>query len=293
MRFSTGEKAVFRFAPSPNGGLHLGHALSALLNHDLARLSGGRFLLRMEDIDQVRCKPEFEDAIYRDLEWLGLSWEQPVRRQSEHFDAYQEALDGLKSRGLVYPAFMTRGEIKAHVDDAESHNVHWPRDPDGSPHYPPFDRDRNDDDRNERIRRGDKHTWRLNMNRALAELKQPLTFKSFDDDRIEIHPADPAKWGDVVLSRSDAPSSYHLSVTIDDSLQSVSHVVRGQDLLHATDIHRLLQVLLGLPEPVYHHHRLILGDDGRKLSKSLKDQSLTELRQKGFLRQDIRRLVGL
>lgn len=293
MIHTTGQKAVFRFAPSPNGALHLGHALSAMLNHDMAMTIGGRFLLRMEDIDLLRCKPEFVTSIYEDLSWLGLEWERPVRRQSEHLPFYQEALENLKERGLVYPAFMTRGEIKAHVADAESHGIDWPKDPDGSPHYPPFDRHRTDEDRKKRIESGMKHTWRLNMNRALAELSGPLDFLESGKGDERTIKVDPAQWGDVVLWRSDAPSSYHLSVTLDDALQGVTHVVRGVDLYASTAVHRMLQTLLGLPQPRYHHHRLIVGEDGKKLSKTLKDQGLSELRQQGKSAQFVRRLVGL
>ena len=293
MIHATGQKAVFRFAPSPNGALHLGHALSAILNFEMAQASGGRFLLRMEDIDIGRCKPEFETAIYDDLRWLGLEWELPVRRQSEHLIEYREALESLKRRGLVYPAFMSRGEIKAHVQDAENHGIDWPKDPDGSPHYPPFDRERGDSERNALIQSGAKHTWRLNMNRALAEVTYPLHFvdSGRGEDRTIL--ADPAQWGDVVLWRSDAPSSYHLSVTLDDALQGVTHGVRGVDLLASTSVHRLLQALMDLPQPHYHHHRLITGDDGKKLSKSLKDRGLSDLRQNGLSRDVVRQLVGL
>ena len=293
MIHTTGQKAVFRFAPSPNGALHLGHALSAILNFDMARAADGRFLLRMEDIDLGRCKPEFETAMYDDLHWLGLNWEMPVRRQSEHLSVYREALEGLKKRGLVYPAFMSRGEIKAHVQDAESHGIDWPKDPDGSPHYPPFDRTRSEGEREALIQSGAKHTWRLNMSRALAGVSRPLHFVDSGRGESRTVLADPAQWGDVVLWRSDAPSSYHLSVTIDDALQGVTHIVRGVDLFASTAVHRLLQELLCLPQPNYHHHPLITGEDGKKLSKSLKDRSLSELRESGLSSDVVRHLVGL
>ncbi|MBC7310987.1 MAG: tRNA glutamyl-Q(34) synthetase GluQRS [Rhizobium sp.] len=287
------QRPALRFAPSPNGLLHLGHALSALLNADKTEALGGRLLLRMEDIDVTRCTPEFEQAILEDLAWLGLDWEQPVRRQSEHFDDYRAALDALIARGLAYPAFMTRGEVKAHVAASEAQGRSWPRDPDGAPHFPPFERDLSDGERKARIAAGDRHAWRLDMGRAIEECGEPLSWTETGDGETGEIAADPAAWGDVVLWRSDAPSSYHLSVTVDDARQGITHVVRGLDLFHATSVHRLLQRLLDLPAPVYHHHRLILGADGRKLSKSEGDTGLRELRRQGLTSADIRRLVGL
>ncbi len=287
------EKPIFRFAPSPNGFLHLGHALSAFLNHDMAKNARGRFLLRIEDIDLSRCTPEFENMIYRDLCWLGLDWEKPVRRQSEHFDAYRDALDRLREMGLVYPAFLTRGEVKACVAAHEANGIIWPRDPDGSPLYPDDDRKRGQSERADLIARGVKHAWRLDVAKAIALIGKTLTWKETGNGHSGMITADPAIWGDVVLSRSDAPSSYHLSVVVDDALQDITHVVRGQDLYAATAIHRLLQELLDLPEPVYHHHRLILGDDGQKLSKSQGSTGIAALRDEGLRPDDIRRLVGL
>ncbi len=287
------QKPVFRFAPSPNGPLHLGHALSAFLNDNMARAADGRLLLRIEDIDLTRCTPEFEAGIYADLEWLGIEWEQPVRRQQKHFSEYQAALHSLIERGLVYPSFLTRGEVKTRVAAYERMGESWPRDPDGTPHYPADDRDRSDEERNTMLVSGLKHAWRLNMNRALDLIGEPLFWTETGDERKGEILAEPAAWGDVVLSRSDAPSSYHLSVVIDDALQGVTHVVRGLDLFHATSVHRLLQNLLNLPQPVYHHHRLVVDTDGRKLSKSEGDTGLAELRATGLSAADIRRLVGL
>jgi glutamyl-Q tRNA(Asp) synthetase len=290
---STRQNPVLRFAPSPNGLLHLGHALSALLNADMAAALGGRLLLRMEDIDVTRCTPEFERAIYEDLAWLGFDWERPVRRQSEHFDDYRTALDTLIARGLVYPTFLTRGEVKARVARAEADGRPWLRDPDGAPHYPTEERDLPDAERRRRIDAGTRHAWRLDMGRAIKECEETLFWTETGDGATGEIAADPAAWGDVVLWRSDAPSSYHLSVTVDDAGQGITHVVRGLDLFHATSVHRLLQHLLGLPAPVYHHHRLILGPDGRKLSKSEGDTGLSVLRGQGLTSADIRRLVGL
>lgn len=287
------QKPRFRFAPSPNGPLHLGHALSAILNHDLAIKAGGDFLLRIEDIDQARCTPDFETGILTDLRWLGLSWEEPVRRQSQHFPAYQSALQSLIDRGLVYPAFLTRGEVKARVAAGETSGKPWPRDPDGTPLYPPDDRERSVSERQRLLDAGLKHAWRLDMEKAIAEVNQPLQWRESGDSETGDILADPAAWGDVVLSRSDAPSSYHLSVVVDDAAQDITHVVRGLDLFHATSIHRLLQSLLGLPEPLYHHHRLTLGDDGRKLSKSQGDTGIAEWRRQGLSPAQLRRRIGL
>lgn len=284
---------VFRFAPSPNGRLHLGHALSALLNADMAKNEGGRLLLRIEDIDLTRCTPELEQAVIDDLAWLGIPFERPVRRQSEHFPLYREALDRLKAMGVVYPAFLTRGEVKARVSAFEREGGLWPRDPDGAPLYPTEERELSQPEREEKLVTTDRHAWRLDMEKALSLVGKPLTWQETGDGpRGEIK-ADPAAWGDVVLWRSDAPSSYHLAVTVDDAAQGVSHVVRGLDLFHATAVHRLLQELLGLAAPTYHHHRLIPGPDGRKLSKSLGDTALSALRAEGKTPSDIRAMVGI
>jgi glutamyl-Q tRNA(Asp) synthetase len=275
---------VFRFAPSPNGELHLGHALSALLNAEAARDSGGRLLLRIEDIDPERCRPEYEAGILADLDWLGVAFEQSVRRQSEHFSDYAAALDRLRGLGLVYPSFATRGEIRA----ATGSRPDWPRDPDGAPLYPRLDRGLDPMIAAERIAAGEPFALRLDMAAALARTG-PLSWREAGRDRVD---ADPAAWGDVVLARKDAPTSYHLAVVVDDALQGVTDVIRGTDLFHATAIHRMLQGLLELPEPAYRHHRLILGDDGRKLSKSSRSTSLRALREAGATPDDIRRLVG-
>lgn len=293
MSIPSGQRPVFRFAPSPNGRLHLGHALSACLNFEAAQQSGGRFLLRIEDIDLTRCTPELERGIHEDLAWLGLDWEHPVRRQSEHFDDYRVALERLVEEGLVYPAFMTRGEVKARVAEHEKSGKVWPRDPDGAPLYPPDDRERSQTERDALIASGKRHAFRLDMQKARARLTAPLTFLEAGDGPTGTITADPGRWGDVILSRSDAPSSYHLSVVVDDALQGVTHVVRGLDLYAATDLHRLLQHLLDLPEPVYRHHRLVLGADGRKLSKSEGSTALGALREKGLTPSAIRAIIGL
>ncbi|AUC11854.1 MULTISPECIES: tRNA glutamyl-Q(34) synthetase GluQRS [Agrobacterium] len=293
MPSSIRQKPVYRFAPSPNGPLHLGHALSAFLNHDMALDNGGRFLLRIEDIDQTRCTPRLEQAIYDDLGWLELSWEEPVRRQSEHFDEYRMALHRLIEADLAYPAFLSRGETRAIVGAFEAEGGTWPRDPDGAPLYPSVDRERPKAERAALLASGRQHAWRLDMDKAIRCARTPLFWQESGDGATGQIEALPALWGDVVLSRSDAPSSYHLSVVVDDALQGITHVVRGMDLFHATAIHRLLQQLLDLPQPAYHHHRLILGTDGRKLSKSEGGTGLSALRAEGATPSDIRRLVGL
>ncbi|MBB5753630.1 tRNA glutamyl-Q(34) synthetase GluQRS [Prosthecomicrobium pneumaticum] len=275
---------VFRFAPSPNGPLHLGHALSALLNAERARQAGGRLLLRIEDIDTIRCRPEYEAAIRDDLAWLGIAHETPPRRQSEHFDDYRAALDRLTAMGLVYPAFLSRAQTKAHAADPA-----FPRDPDGAPLYPGTDRDLDAADAADRIAAGRPYALRLKMAEAVRRAG-PLDWSEREEGRV---PADPARWGDVVLARKETPTSYHLSVVVDDALQGVTDIVRGRDLYHATSVHRLLQTLLGLPQPAYEHHRLILGADGRKLSKSEGARALGALRAEGATPEDIRRLVGL
>lgn len=270
---------VFRFAPSPNGLLHLGHAFSALTDYDRCRAAGGRFLLRIEDIDPARCRPEYETAIYEDLAWLGLTWETPVRRQSEHMPDYAAALARLTAMGLVYPSFLSRAEAAA---------AGAGRDPDGAPIYPGADRYMPGAEAQARIESGAPYALRLRMDRAIA-MTGPLTWR---EDEAAVA-ADPAAWGDVVIARKETPTSYHLAVVVDDATQGVTDVVRGRDLYLATAVHVLLQRLLGLPSPAYHHHRLITDAAGRKLSKSDRDTSLASLRAAGRTPDDIRRMVGL
>lgn len=290
------KQPVFRFAPSPNGQLHLGHVLSAILNHDMARARNGRFLLRIEDIDMTRCTPEYEAGILEDIGWLGLQWETPVRRQSEHLDLYRQALQKLIDDDLVYPSFLTRGEIKARVAAFENGGKIWPRDPDGAPVYPGDERCLPRSERQHLLASGKPHAWRLDMEKAVAHLTEALRWRETGagpQGETGMIAAHPARWGDVVLSRSDAPSSYHLAVTLDDAQQGVTHVVRGNDLFHATSVHRLLQHLLDLPEPLYHHHRLMPGEDGRKLSKSNRDTGIAAFREAGKTPGDIRAMIGL
>jgi glutamyl-Q tRNA(Asp) synthetase len=285
---------VFRFAPSPNGPLHLGHALSALLNFDMARAQGGRLLLRMEDIDATRCRPEFEAAITEDLAWLGLEWEKPVRRQSAHFDEYQSALATLDALRMTFPAFESRADLARMVGDRDVRE-RWPRDPDGVPVYPGAARQIREEDRQARIAAGDPYAIRLDMAKAI-EWTGPLRWTESGagpfGETGEIR-ADPAAWGDVIVGRKETPTSYHLAVVLDDAIQGVTHVVRGQDLFWSTSVHRTLQSLLDLPAPVYHHHRLVPDTEGRKLSKSTQATGLRELRAAGASPADIRRMVGL
>jgi glutamyl-Q tRNA(Asp) synthetase len=286
------QQAVLRFAPSPNGALHLGHALSALVTCDMAERLGGRFLLRIEDIDLSRSREEFVTQIYDDLAWLGLKWEIPVLRQSQHFADYMSAAQKLEALGLLYPCFATRAEILAAArPDA--------LDPDGAPIYPGLSKNLDPSEIARRKAVGQSFAMRLNMEGALHLLtergsSEPLAFTEFDESG---HPqriaADPARWGDVVIQRRDVPTSYHLSVVVDDARQGITHVTRGRDLFAATDVHRLLQVLLGLPEPLYHHHRLVMDEQGRKLAKSAGDVGLQQLRVRGATPGDIRKLVGV
>jgi glutamyl-Q tRNA(Asp) synthetase len=285
---------IFRFAPSPNGHLHLGHAYSALLNDEMARAADGRLLLRIEDIDTARCRPEYEAAILDDLQWLGIAWQQNVRRQSGHFDDYQDAVGKLEAMGLLYPSFESRREIAALVAERDRQG-HWPRDPDGVPLYPGRARKMPKAERERRRREGEPFALRLAIDAAVARAGV-LTWNETGggpQGQSGIVGAAPQMWGDVVLARKEAPTSYHLAVAIDDALQGVTDVVRGQDLFWSTGIHRLLQALLGLPEPTYHHHRLILDAGGRKLSKSTLATSLRELRASGATPADVRRMVGL
>ena len=286
--------SVFRFAPSPNGYLHLGHAYSALLNADLTRQAGGRFLLRIEDIDTARCKPEFEAAVYEDLAWLGIAWEEPVRRQSEHLSEYREALAKLAARGLVYPSFESRAEIAKLVAQREA-DAHWPRDPDGAPLYPGVAKSLSADQRARLLESGVPYALRLDMAAACAQARDLgwIEHGEGPNGATGVVAARPEAWGDVILARKETPTSYHLSVAIDDALQGVTEVVRGEDLFWSTSVHRLLQRLLGLPQPSYRHHRLILDGEGRKLSKSTEATGLREVRARGTTPADIRRLVGL
>jgi glutamyl-Q tRNA(Asp) synthetase len=274
-------RRVFRFAPSPNGLLHLGHAFSARLNFDLAQACGGRFLLRIEDIDRIRARPEFEAAIHEDLAWLGLDWERPARRQSEHFDVYAEALERLERLGLLYPCACTRGEI------LRAAGPQGPRDPDGAPLYPGTCRGNPRPPLREVWRRGG-FALRLDMGRALALAPRRLSFHEYGVGDVA---ADAGAWGDVALARKDTPASYHLAVVVDDALQGVTDIVRGKDLFAATGLHRLLQHLLGVETPSYRHHALLRDAGGEKLSKSRLSKTLRDWRAEGATPERLSRAI--
>jgi len=290
---------VERFAPSPTGLLHLGHAFSALTAFEAAKKVGGQFLVRIEDIDVTRSRPEFEAAIFEDLAWLGIEWEQPALRQVDRFDAYQVALDDLKARGLIYPCFCTRKEISAAMN-APHHNG-GPAGPDG-PAYPGTCRLIFPD-----VRRMDCNSYalRLDMRKAIASIGgsgivKKLSFKELgkgpngEKKKINLDPDYLVEaCGDVVLARKETPASYHLSVVLDDAFQQITHVTRGQDLFVATSIHRLLQALFGRPTPLYRHHRLITNEDGKRLAKRDDARSIRAFRDDGASVNDVRKLIGM
>jgi glutamyl-Q tRNA(Asp) synthetase len=274
---------VTRFAPSPTGRLHLGHAYSALFAEAAARQPNGRFLLRIEDIDPARCRPEFEQGILEDLAWLGLQWETPVRRQSDHLGDYRAALERLESAGLLYPCFCSRKEIQAEIARA----VVAPHGPEG-PLYPGTCRALSASERKSRISLGRPYALRLDVAAGLARTG-PLTWQDLDRGVIL---AEPRLMGDVVLGRRDAPASYHLAVSLDDDLQGVNLVTRGEDLLAATHVHRLLQSLLDLATPAYRHHRLLTDDKGERLAKRDGALTLAALRQAGHAPAEVRAMTG-
>lgn len=285
------EQPIFRFAPSPNGLLHLGHAYSALLNQNMARERDGKLLLRIEDIDTARSRPELITAIHKDMAWLEITFDPDVRQQSNHFDLYAQAAEKLNAQGLLYPCFCTRSDIAKNANDQT--------DPDGAPVYAGTCKHLSSEDVAQRITWGTPYSWRLDTEAATSvtgqltwqEMTQEIASESGDTcTAIE---ANLAKWGDVIIIRKDTPTSYHLAVTLCDAAQNVTHIVRGQDLYHATSIHRTLQALLNLPEPIYFHHQLVTDDSMKKLSKSDKSPSLKSLRDQGWTRSDVLRTLGL
>lgn len=288
MRFAT------RFAPSPTGRLHLGHAYSALLAHDASRSAQGNFLLRIEDIDTTRCRPEFEAGIYDDLAWLGLDWPTPVRRQSDHFADYAAAIEKLRSLGVLYRCFLTRREIAEQAASAP----HAPGEgADGIVYFGPA-QPMSTDEEQARLARGDSFAWRLSLRYSqdlLGEEFPRLVFVEQDEATKAEHviAARPQIHGDVILARKDTPASYHLCVVHDDALQDVSHVIRGEDLRSATHIHVLIQKLLGLPTPIYRHHALLTGPDGKRYAKRDKSLTLAALREAGVSPAEIRARIGL
>jgi glutamyl-Q tRNA(Asp) synthetase len=275
---------ITRFAPSPTGHLHLGHAFSALFAWRRAREAGGRFLLRLEDIDPGRCRPEFAAAIQEDLVWLGLDWDGEVRVQSQHLTEYRAVLDDLAGRGLLYPCFCTRADIQREMEQSAA----APHTPDGTPLYPGICRNLSRDEREDRIAAGERHALRLDMRRALASVRQALWFEEAGEGTV---PCRPEQFGDVVLARKDAPASYHLCVTHDDAVQGVTLVTRGADLKPATHLHRLLQALMGWPAPVYAHHPLLTDALGRRLAKRDHAATVRELRAQGTSAAEMRALA--
>ena len=277
-------RQTVRFAPSPSGYMHLGHAYSALIAWCNAQAEGSLFLLRIEDIDSSRCRPAFEQAIYHDLAWLGVDWQRPVRRQSESMGDYADALKTLASLGVLYPCFCTRSEVRAEIRNADA----APHGPDG-PHYPGTCRALGRAEQNRNIRAGKAHALRIDMAKA-TEIAGPLRWTDRKAGPID---ADPQSAGDVVLARKDIPTSYHLAVTVDDHLQGVTLVTRGWDLFHATHVHRLLQALLGLDTPLYYHHPMITDPNGLRLAKRNRAVTLRALRNSGKTTRDILRMVNL
>ena len=275
---------VTRFAPSPTGWLHLGHAFAALFAQREAEKGRGRFLVRLEDIDVARVRPEYEVALREDLEWLGLRWEEPMRKQSEHFPDYQQALDQLSDLGVLYPCFCTRREIQEEIQRAGN----APQGPDG-PLYPGTCRSRSKVEREERMAEGAAYALRLDVTEALKRVPNSL---AWEDLSRGVQTADPARFGDVVLARKETPTSYHLAVVVDDAKQGVNLVTRGEDLFEATHVHRLLQELLGLPVPQWHHHRLITDEQGKRLAKRDDAKSLRALRAEGWKPSDVLSAIG-
>ena len=273
-----------RFAPSPTGRLHLGHAYAALVAHDLARREEGRFLLRFEDIDHTRVRPEYYEGIEEDLRWLGIAWDDDPIRQSDRLGTYQGALGQLRERGVLYPCFCTRRDINEEI----SRIANAPHGPEG-PLYPGTCRALGKSERADRIAAGESHAWRLDPTRA-AECTGAL---SFEDDRLGSHRVDPALLGDVILARKDIATSYHLAVVVDDSAQGITHVTRGEDLLAATHVQRLLQGLLDFPAPRYLHHELIRDDAGQRLATRHDALALALLRESGLSPEEIRARLPL
>ncbi len=283
-----------RFAPSPTGRLHLGHAYSAILAHDEARARGDAFLLRIEDIDRGRCKPEFEAGILEDLAWLGLAWSRPVRRQSDHLPDYAVALEKLRSLGVVYRCFLTRREV---MEQAMSAPHGEGEGPDGVIYRGPLHHLSKDEEQS-RLARGDSFAWRLSIRYSQDLLGEEFARLYFceretgsNDERIIA--ARPQSLGDVILARKDTPTSYHLSVVHDDALQGVTHIIRGEDLRASTHIHVLLQRLLELPRPIYTHHTLITDANGKRYAKRDGSVTLAALRAAGLSPADIRARIGL
>ncbi|MEM7005958.1 MAG: tRNA glutamyl-Q(34) synthetase GluQRS [Pseudomonadota bacterium] len=271
-----------RFAPSPTGHLHLGHAASAFHVWKAAEEVGGDVILRIEDIDQTRCRPEFETAIYEDLDWLGLQWTGEVRRQSDHYGDYSKILETLAARGLVYRCFRTRKEVLAEIDRA-------PHGATAAFVSEPL----SNTEETARIQSGEAFAWRLSLSRAREVLGSAYETLGFEEQHKGWHKADPCTFGDVVLARKDTPTSYHLATTHDDALQAITHIIRGDDLFPSTSVHVLLQALMGWSTPAYHHHDLLLDDMGKRFAKRDKSRTLRAMRSEGLTADEVRKLAGV
>jgi glutamyl-Q tRNA(Asp) synthetase len=276
---------VTRFAPSPTGLLHLGHAAAALNAWRRAREAGGRFLLRLEDIDQTRCRPDYAAAILEDLAWFGIDWDGPIRVQSQHLADYRRALDALAEQALIYPCFCSRADIMREIAASAT----APHAPDGSPLYPGTCRSLPDAQRADRIAAGASFALRLDMGAARTRIARRVEYYEERQGRIVCQPE---RFGDVVLARKDSPASYHLCVTHDDAVQGVTLVTRGEDLKAATDLHRLLQMLMGWPAPAYAHHPLTVDSHGRRLSKRDNAMTLKAMREAGASPNEVVRLLA-
>lgn len=272
------DKIITRFAPSPSGGLHLGHAYSAKLNYDFARENDGEFILRIEDIDHLRCKTEYENSIFVDLHWLGLKWPTPVRRQSDHFDDYATALKKLDDKGLSYPCFCTRRDIREEINEStRAPHLRPKMGPEGLI-YPGICKHLTDTERQQKIADDIPHAMRLDLKKALSLVEETLYWTDLKTGKQK---AEPALMGDVVLARKDFPTSYHLSVVVDDDIQNITHVIRGEDLYYASHFQRLLQHLLGLNPVIYDHHPLLKTKDGNRLAKRDKSITINSIRESG------------
>lgn len=276
---------ITRFAPSPTGWLHLGHAYAAVFAHAEARQAGGRFLVRLDDLDLTRVRPVYEEAIFEDLTWLGLTWESPIRKQSDHFEAYRDALRRLEALGLLYPCFCTRREIQEEIARAGL----APQGPDG-PLYPGTCRRLAADQVAEQMASGRDYAMRLDLGKALDLAGRDLDWLDLNHGRMI---ADPTPLGDVVLSRKETPTSYHLAVVVDDFAQDITLVTRGEDLLPSTHLHRVLQALLDLPVPTWKHHRLITDESGKRLAKRDDARSLRSLREAGWTPDQVRAAIDV
>ncbi|MCP5381369.1 MAG: tRNA glutamyl-Q(34) synthetase GluQRS [Kordiimonadaceae bacterium] len=282
------DKIITRFAPSPSGELHLGHAYSARLNYDFAKKHGGQFILRIEDIDLGRCNKGYEEQIYEDLKWLGLKWETQVRRQSDHFDDYLLALNKLDDMGLLYPCFCTRKDIRAEIEESSRAPHLKPAfGPEGLI-YPGICKNLSSDERAQKMADGIPHAMRIDLEKALSLLETPLYWTDLTRGTQK---ACPKILGDVVLARKDFPTSYHLSVVVDDHIQKISHVIRGEDLFYASHFHRLLQHLLNLNTPLYNHHALLKSKEGTKFSKREKSVTIKSIRESGVCPEEIDGLI--